>query len=301
MKRKRLPVKMICPIITAFQPDGRLDMPANKAHIERVIAGGVNGILALGSIGEFYAMTSAERMEMAAFVVETVGGRVPVWIGAGDCALQNSKAIIRHSHSIGADAVVVLPPYYMASDQACLYQFFADAAQASQLPLYLYNFPDRTGINLAPETLARLVQAFPHIVGIKDTVDTMSHTRALIQAVQPFRTNFEVYSGFDEYALPNLLAGGSGAICGLNNLIPATFQQLLHGYQARDMAAVATAQAEINRLMPLYACTTPFVQAIKYAVSLKTPAVSPVIRHPMSPLSAEAAATIRALCAGLPC
>ena len=290
---------MICPIITAFQRDGRLDKAANKAHIENIIAGGVNGILALGSIGEFYAMTLAERMEMAAFVVETVGKRVPVWIGAGDCAPENVRLLMRHSHSINADAVVVLPPFYMVSDQACLYQFYADMAQASTLPFYLYNFPDRTGINLAPETLARLAREFPQIAGIKDTVDTLSHTRALIQAVQPFRTDFEVYSGFDEYALPNLLAGGSGAICGLNNLIPATFQRLLRGFQTLDMSAVAAAQADINRLMPLYACSTPFVQAIKYAISLQTPAVSPVTRHPMSPLSEQAAASIRTLCQGM--
>ena len=290
---------MICPIITAFREDGQLDKAANKAHIENVIAGGVDGILALGSIGEFYAMTLTERMEMAAFVVETAGARVPVWIGTGDCAPENVKLLMRYSRDIGADAVVVLPPYYMVSDQACLYQFYADVAQASPLPVYLYNFPDRTGVNLTPETLARLARDFPQIVGIKDTVDTLSHTRALIQAVQPFRADFEVYSGFDEYALPNLLAGGSGAICGLNNLIPETFQHLLRGFQAQDMAAVAAAQADINRLMPLYACTTPFVQAIKYAISLQTPAVSPVTRHPMSPLSEQAAAAIQALCRGL--
>jgi 4-hydroxy-tetrahydrodipicolinate synthase len=293
-------MKMICPIITAFREDGLLDIVANKTHIENVIAGGVDGILALGSIGEFYAMTLAERMEFAAFVVETVGGRVPVWIGVGDCALQNVDVLMRHSYTIGADAVIALSPYYMISDQECLYQFYADIAQAAQLPLYLYNFPDRTGINLAPETLVRLAREFPQIVGIKDTVDTMSHTRALIQAVQPFRADFDVYSGFDEYAIPNLLAGGSGAICGLNNLIPATFQQLLRGFQTRDMAAVTMAQAAINRLMPLYTCTTPFVQAIKYAVSLQTPAVSSIMRHPTAPLSAQAAAAIQALCCGLP-
>ena len=292
-------MKMICPILTAFREDGLLDKAANKAHIENVIAGGVNGILALGSIGEFYAMTLTERMETADFIVETVEGRVPVWIGVGDCSLENVKQMVRHSYHINADAVVVLPPYYMCSDQACLYQFFAEVAHSSQLPMYLYNFPDRTGVNLAPETLVRLAREFPHIVGMKDTVDTLSHTRALIQAVQPFREDFEVYSGFDEYALPNLLAGGSGAICGLNNLIPTTFQRLLHGFQTGDMMAVATAQAEINRLMPLYACTTPFVQAIKYAISLQTPAVNPLIRHPMSPLSKQAEATIQALCSRL--
>ena len=294
-------MKMICPIITAFREDGLIDKVANKSHIENVIAGGVDGILALGSIGEFYAMTLVERMEFAAFVVETVAGRVPVWIGVGDCALQNVEMLMRHSDTIGADAVVALSPYYMVSDQACLYQFYAHIAQVAQLPLYLYNFPDRTGVNLAPETLARLVRAFPQIAGIKDTVDTISHTRALIHAVQPFHADFDVYSGFDEYALPNLMAGGSGAICGLNNLIPATFHQLLRGFQAQDMAAVATAQAAINRLMPLYACTTPFVQAIKYAVSLQTPAVSPLMRHPTAPISASAAAAIQALCRGLPC
>ena len=292
-------MKMICPIITAFREDSQLDKAANEAHIENIISGGVDGILALGSIGEFYAMTLTERMEMAAFIVKTAGGRVPVWIGTGDCAPENVKLLMRHSRDIGADAVVVLPPYYMVSDQACLYQFYADVAQASPLPVYLYNFPDRTGVNLAPETLAKLARDFPQIAGIKDTVDTLSHTRALIQAVQPIRADFEVYSGFDEYALPNLLAGGSGAICGLNNLIPETFQRLLRGFQTQDMAAVTAAQADINRLMPLYACTTPFVQAIKYAISLQTPAVSPVTRHPMSPLSEQAAASIRALCQGM--
>jgi len=292
---------MICPVITAFRDDGLIDTAANRAHIESVIAGGVNGILALGSIGEFYAMTMEERMAFASFAVETAGGRVPVWIGVSDTAPQNVMALMKHSIDIGADAVMALPPYYMASDQACLYHFYAEAAQAARLPLYLYNFPDRTGVSLAPETLARLAREFPQIAGIKDTVDNISHTRALIQAVKPVSAGFEVYSGFDEYALPNLLAGGSGVISGLNNLIPSVFQRLLSGFLARDMDVVLQAQDAINRLMPLYNCTVPFVQAIKYAVSLQTPAVRPVTRHPCSPLTVEAAASINALCPGPQC
>jgi 2-dehydro-3-deoxy-D-pentonate aldolase len=292
-------MKMICPMITAFREDGMIDTNANKAHIENIIAGGINGILAMGSIGEFYAMTLTERIEFASFVVETVAKRVPVWIGVGDTAPQNVTTLMKHSYAIGADAVIALSPYYMISDQACLYRFYAEMARAAQLPLYLYNFPDRTGINLMPETLARLAQEFPQIVGIKDTVDNISHTRALIQTVQTINRNFEVYSGFDEYALPNLMAGGSGVISGFNNLIPSTFQQLLKGFCTQDMTLIQPAQTVINRLMPLYNCTTPFVQAIKYAVSLKEPIVKPVMRHPSTPLSTQAAASIDTLCRGL--
>ncbi len=282
---------MICLMITPFHEDLTIDYDAAAAQIERVIAGGVGGILFLGSIGEFFSLSLAERVAFLKFAIRQTAGRVRVLVGTGDTVYAHTLELMEEARVAGADAAVLVSPYYIGGDQECLYEYYAAAEKASGFPIILYNFPDRTGVSIAPETVKRL-SLLPGIVGIKDTVDNISHTRALFDAVLPSRPEFEIYSGYDEYALVNLMGGGSGVISGMNNLAPEVFRKLLDAYEARDFDLAERMQRRINQLMPLYGMTTPFIQAIKVAVSCLIEGMSPAVRPPCRPLTPETAETI---------
>jgi 4-hydroxy-tetrahydrodipicolinate synthase len=274
-------------MITPFHEDLTIDYAAAAAQIERLIALGVGGILFLGSIGEFFSLTLAERREFLRFAIRQTAGRVRVMVGTGDTVFAHTLELMENARAWGADAAVLVSPYYIGGDQDCVYEYYAAVEKAGGLPIILYNFPDRTGVSIAPETVERLSR-LPGIVGIKDTVDNISHTRALFSAILPARPDFEIYSGYDEYALINLLGGGSGVISGMNNLAPEVFRALLDAYETRDFDLAERMQRRVNAMMPLYAMSTPFIQAIKVAVSRLIDGMSPAMRPPCIPLTAAA-------------
>ena len=163
------------------------------------------------------------------------------------------------------------------------------------MPIMIYNFPDRTSVNLDPQLVLRLAKEFSHVIGIKDTVDGISHTRKLIQIVKKERPDFCVMSGYDEYMVPNLLAGGDGGIGGLTNVIPGVFRDLLAAYEKQDFAAVAAGQAKISVLMNLYDLSSPFIAAIKGGVAAQGVKIATVTKEPSLALQPEQIAAIEKL------
>ena len=241
----------ITPAITVFDKQGKIDAAGNERHINRLIDEGINGLLFLGSIGEFFALTMDEKKEFIDLVVRVVDKRVPVLIGTGGTILAEVIELTNYAQQTGADAVVVISPYYFQLGNEVLYRYYAELAKNTTMPIMIYNFPDRTAVNLDPQLVLRLAKEFSHVIGIKDTVDGISHTRKLIQIVKKERPDFCVMSGYDEYMVPNLLAGGDGVIGGLTNVIPGVFRDLLAAYEKQDFAGVAAGQAKISVLMNL--------------------------------------------------
>jgi len=280
------------PMVTAFDTEGRLDLDANRRIIEHLIAGGVDGILLLGSIGEFFALTADEKRELIRLGVETVARRTALLVGTGGTVVPEVVELTRFARRAGADAAVIISPYYFSLDAESLYRYYAEIASATDLPIVLYNFPDRTATELTCEVVLRLARQFPSIRGIKDTVDSISHTRALIEAVKPQRPDFAVLSGYDEYLAPNLLSGGDGLIGGLSNIVPALHVAMCGALCRGDLRAVAADQKRLNRLMALYTVSQPFVGAIKAAVSLVVDGVCPACRPPAGALSPDQFAAV---------
>ena len=163
------------------------------------------------------------------------------------------------------------------------------------LPVVLYNFPARTGTDLSPELVARLAAAHPNICGIKDTVDTISHTRKVIRAVRKVNPEFSVLSGFDEYYLVNRASGGNGVLCGLTNVEPELFVRLHGAYQAGDFATAIECAKRISSLMAVYDACDLFVSAIKVAVNIKGLPISTAIFDPAIQASDDQKATIEQL------
>ena len=286
---------VLSPIITILDEQGRIDFKGNETHINRLIDNGINGILFLGSIGEFFALSMEEKKEFIKFAIKTVNKRVPVLIGTGGTVQAEVIELTRFAEQAGADAAVVISPYYFKLNTETIYQYYASIARSTSLPIVLYNFPDRTSYDLTPELVLSLVKEFDNIVGIKDTVDNISHTRKMIQLVKTERPDFSVLSGFDEYLIPNLMAGGDGVLCGLTNIIPQVFAGLMNAYAAKDLDGVAVAQAKISLLMNLYDVSQPFIAGIKGAAAATGHPFVPAVKEPATGLTTTQLQTIQEL------
>ncbi|PTV98766.1 4-hydroxy-tetrahydrodipicolinate synthase [Halanaerobium saccharolyticum] len=279
---------IITPTITVFDQDQKIDFKTTEEHIEKLIEAGVNGILFLGSIGEFFAMTSAEKKKLISFAVKTVNKRVPVLVGTGGTAAEDVIELTNFAGAEGADGAAVITPYFFQFNQQTLYNYYSHIAQNTDLDLYIYNFPARSGVNISPETVFELARDYENIVGIKDTMDTISHTRELIQQVKkPLEKDFAVYSGFDEYFLPNLLNGGDGLIGGLSNVAPGLFSDFYSSYQKGDFNKIKELVNKINLMMDIYSISDPFFPAIKKAVSLSGSNLNAVCKEPVGLLTDE--------------
>lgn len=275
------------PVITVLDEHGNIDYSGNEIVINRLIESGVNGLLFLGSIGEFFALSKDEKKEFIRFAIKTVKKRVPVMIGTGGTIEEEVIELTKFAEQEGAAAVVLISPYYFKLNTNTIFRYYANVASRVSLPIMLYNFPERTSADLSSELVLRLAKEFENIVAIKDTVDNISHTRKIIQTVKAYRPDFCVLSGFDEYLIPNLLAGGDGVLCGLTNVAPEIFVEMLKGYASKDFARVAAEQERISILMNLYDVSHPFVAAIKAAVAARGVPILPVVKEPAVSLTQE--------------
>ncbi|MDP4090086.1 MAG: 4-hydroxy-tetrahydrodipicolinate synthase [Bacillota bacterium] len=281
------------PIVTIFNEAGEIDYKGNARVIERLIKAGVDGILFLGSIGEFFSLSLEEKLKFITFAVKTVDKRAKVLIGTGGTVMDEVISLTQYAESEGADAAVLISPYYFNLDDESIYRYYAEAASSVKMPILLYNFPDRTSVNLSPQLIHRLARDFGNIVGIKDTVDNISHTRKVIAEVKADIKEFSIFSGFDEYFIPNLLAGGSGIITGLTNIAPELFVNFYKAFEKNDLQTADEAQKKINILMNLYDISQPFVSSIKTAVSMLVPGISADPRKPFAGCSQEQVEKVR--------
>lgn len=276
---------VITPVITVFNEEGKVDFEGNQAVINSLVDSGVNGLLFLGSIGEFFALTLEEKKEFLRFAIKTVNKKIPVLIGTGGTVVDEVIELTNFAEKEGADAAVVVSPYYFKLNNESIYNYFSQVAMNTKLPLILYNFPDRTGVNIEPQLVLKLAKEYKSIIGIKDTVDNISHTRQLINTVKSELKDFSVFSGFDEYFTANLLAGGNGLIGGLSNIAPQSFAKLFKAYENRDFETLEVLQRYVNKLMGIYAVSDFFIPAIKTAKMLVGFNIKPICKSPAAGLS----------------
>ncbi|MDY3974445.1 dihydrodipicolinate synthase family protein [uncultured Veillonella sp.] len=283
------------PVITIMTDEGKIDYINFEKHINYLADSGLNGLLFLGSIGEFYALTFEEKKELIKFAVNTVNKRCSVIIGIGGNNFTEVKELAKFSESVGADALNIVSPYYFGITDIAAESYFGGVAESTTLPIMLYNFPDRVGKDLTPELVSRLAKMYKNIVAIKDTVDTISHTRKMITAVRSVKPIFSVLSGYDEYYMVNRLSGGNGVLCGLTNVVPEWFVELHKAYEADDIINVKLYGEKISKLMVLYDITDVFIVAIKEAVKAKGLPISSYARIPGTPITSVESERIRSI------
>ena len=234
---------MATAIVTPMTADG-IDYEALGRFLDFQIENGINAIVVMGTTGENATIEYADQKEIIRFTVEKVAKRVPVIAGTGT----NNTAHVLHNTKnaceVGADAILVVTPYYNKATQNGLYQHFKTVADASTVPVILYNVPGRTGCNLLPKTVARLAE-HPNIVGIKEATGNMAQ---MVEIMHLCGDKIDVYSGEDALTVPMMAMGGAGTISVLSNVAPKEAVAMTDACQRGDYATAAKMQAD---LLPL--------------------------------------------------
>jgi 4-hydroxy-tetrahydrodipicolinate synthase len=279
--------RYLTPAVTPLDSQRNLDYEALERLYDHLIDGGIDGILILGSIGEFFALTMEQKKELIRFAVKKINKRVQLIVGATSMIYDEIVEIANFANREGADASMVIPPYYFWLNDQSIEEYYDRLARDCRGKLYIYNFPDRTGYDIAPDVILRLRQKHENIVGVKDTLAGVDHTRRIIDTVKPFYPEFEVYSGFDDNFAHNVLAGGDGCIGGLSNVVPELFHKWVTAFREDDLSMVAEIQQKVDRLMSIYNVGMPFVPYIKKAMQLRGVGVKPYCTIPLPTVTVE--------------
>jgi 4-hydroxy-tetrahydrodipicolinate synthase len=281
-------------LATPFGADGSIDTKLLRSLVDRSVDGGVHGVVACGSTGEFAAMTDAERRLVVETVVEHVAGRVPVVAQTGATSTAQAIELSRHAQDVGASVLMVVAPYYEPLTLAETTDYLRTVAGAVDIPIMLYNLPSATGVNLSPETVGQLAREVENIRYVKDTSADMAQAGRLVHGYGDVVSTFV---GWDSLFLAALTEGTAGVMAGTANVMPAELVSIHDALAADDLGR---ARAEWTRVYPLMDAimSAPFIPAVKAALNaIGFPAGSP--RPPLHALDAESAARIAALAAAV--
>lgn len=284
---------IITPVSTIFDADDNFDSKGMSVLIDFLIESGVNGLLFLGSGGEFSQMTYKQRKEVTEFCISYVDKRVPVLIGTGSNSTKESILLSKHAEEHGADGVIVINPYYWKLSESSLINHFTDISQSTRLPILLYNFPDVTGQDLNAEFIYKLVEKNPNIIGIKETIDCASHIREMILKVKNKYPEFKVFAGFDDYMLSTLQNGGDGAILGSSNFAPELSVNLYKSFTEGNLLEANALQSKLNMLPDIYKLDSPFLSSIKEATYLRGLNISTKVLAPAQKIDVDSIKKIK--------
>jgi 4-hydroxy-tetrahydrodipicolinate synthase len=279
----------ITALVTPFQRGGGFDEKAFRSFVEWQISEGTSGLVPVGTTGESPTLSHDEHRQVVKACVEVAAGRVPVVAGAGSNNTHEAVGLAQYAESVGADAVLVVTPYYNKPSQRGLYAHFAAVAKATKLPIIIYNIPPRSIIDMTPETMGRLAHDFPNIVGVKDA--TGKDERAYEQRATCGK-GFIQLSGEDASALGFNAHGGVGCISVTANVAPRLCAEFQEASLKGDRERALELQ---DRLMPLHRALflEPNPAGPKYALS-RLGRIENVVRTPMVEIEADTAARIDA-------
>ncbi|WP_376092172.1 4-hydroxy-tetrahydrodipicolinate synthase [Roseomonas sp. CCTCC AB2023176] len=275
-------------LITPFTPDGALDEKAFGDFVAWQVSEGTQGLIPVGTTGESPTLSHDEHHRVVAICVEAAAGRVPVIAGTGSNSTEEAISLTRHAKQAGADAALVVTPYYNKPTQEGLYLHFAAIADAVDLPVIIYNIPPRSVVDMTVETMARLAR-HPNIVGVKDATANLTRPLHTKSACGP---DFCQLSGEDHTALAFRAAGGVGCISVTANIAPRALREM---HDAWEDARIADAIAIQDRLTPVHDAmfceTSP--GPVKYAASLLGRSTEHC-RLPLAPVAAAHKDRVRA-------
>ena len=273
-------------LVTPFK-EGKIDEPAYRALIDWQIASGSHGMVPVGTTGESPTLTHEEHRCAIDICIDEARGRVPVIAGAGSNNTAEAIQLARHAESAGADAVLVVTPYYNKPTQEGLYQHFRAVNDAVGIPIFIYNIPPRSVVDMSVDTMKRLSE-LPNIVGVKDATGDVGRISRQRHSIGP---DFIQLSGEDMTALAVMAAGGHGCISVTANIAPGLCAELMEATFKGDWPHALRIQ---DRLTPLHAAifAEPGVNGTKYALSLLG-RIQPETRLPLVPVSEATEALIR--------
>ena len=275
-------------LVTPMLDDGSLDDQALAELIEFHVDAGTDAIVAVGTTGESATLTVPEHAQVIKRIIELVAKRVPVIAGTGANATAEAIELTAHARDAGADACLLVTPYYNKPTQEGLCRHFEAIAAAVAIPQILYNVPGRTSLDMLPETTARLSRV-PNIVGIKEAFGTVERIRTLVELCEP---GFMIVTGDDATAMESILAGAHGDISVTANVVPREMHELCKAARAGDRATAESIEARIGDLhRVLFEESNPI--PVKWALQCMG-RIQGGIRLPLTPLASEYHEPVRA-------
>lgn len=267
--------QVLVALITPFRADGEVDWQATEQHIENCISGGADGIVVTGTTGETSTLTDPEKIKLVEVAKSVSSGRAKVITGGGSNETAHAIELYQASEKAGADGVMIVTPYYNKPTQAGLLTHFRMVADATDLPVILYDIPGRTGVPITYETLLRLAK-HPNILAVKDAKGDFSEVSRVLN-----QTDLMYFSGDDANVLPHLAIGAVGLVGVTANITPAPYRTIIDAVNRGDLAV---ARAEHQRLEPLVRAImthVPGTVAAKYVLHGLGRIGSPRVRLPL--------------------
>lgn len=252
-------------LVTPFDQKGAIDFDALAGIVDHVIEGGVDYLVTLGTTSETPTLSHPERAVVAAFIRDRCAGRVPVVVGMGG---NDTAKLVREIEAFdftGFSAVLSVVPYYNKPTQEGMFRHFRAVAEASPLPVILYNIPGRTGANLAAETTIRIAREVPNVIGIKEASGNIAQIEAIVKGAPE---GFLVISGDDAMVLPLVSIGGHGVISVLANVLPREFARMVHTALDEGVARAKGLEEDFSEICPLL-FTEGSPTGIKTALSVR--------------------------------
>lgn len=255
-----IPKGIIPPVVTPFTEEGTVDFPVYRRVVSHLVEQGIHGMFPLGTTGEFYAVADDEYEALMRCTVEETAGRVPVYAGANHITPKGVIRLIRLAEKAKVDAVSVLTPYFISQSQEELVRYYTEIAEATDLPIIIYNNTPKTNVLVQPETIARLAE-IPNIVAAKDSSTNFSNTLEYIRLTR-HREDFHVLLGTDTHIYAGLCCGATGAIASGANSAPRLLANIYDRFAAGDLPGALEAQ---HRFAPMAAANSlgTFPAAIK--------------------------------------
>lgn len=279
--------KILTAMVTPFDQNGEIDFQATENLINYLIANGTDGLVVSGTTGESPTLSEEEKVELFKFAVKVVDGRIPVIAGTGSYNTKASIELTKQAENAGVDGIMLVAPYYNKPSQEGLYLHFKAIAEATALPIILYNVPGRSIVNISVETVVRLSE-IKNIVAIKEASGNLD---AMAEIIEKTPENFTLYSGDDGLTIPALSIGGAGVISVASHIIGNEMQAMIKKFQIGN---VQEAAQDHRRLLPVMKVlfATPNPTSVKAALNLNGIPVGGV-RLPMTPLNDEQLNTLQ--------
>lgn len=269
-------------LITPFKENGEVSYEKLEELVEEQIAGGTDAIIACGTTGEASTMSHEEHLDVIQYVCEVTKKRIPVIAGAGSNSTDTAVYLSREAEKHGADGLLLVSPYYNKATQNGLKAHFKAVADVVKIPILLYNIPSRTGVNIAPETIADLCLHVPNVVGVKEASGNFSAIADLMNLADG---RVDVYSGNDDQIVPMLSLGGKGVISVLSNIAPAQTHEICEAYFNGDVKRSARLQLSAIPLINALFCEVNPIP-VKAALNLMGKNAGP-LRLPLTEMEPE--------------
>lgn len=245
--------KIFTPAVTILNDDDTINVEGNLAVADHLIAGGVDGMVPLGSTGEFTYFSLEDKKKYLTALSEKVAGKIELLPGVGGLHYRETVELANHVVKLDAvRGVLIINEFYFNMSPDDFYEYYSYMAENIHGRVYVYNYPARTGNSVDADSMARLVKKHKNIVGLKDSVLDFEHTGEIMKKVLPIRHDFEAFSGFDNQLLDNLALGGAGSIGALSNMAPKLWSAWIKANVDKDEAKIAEGKRRIDEMMAFY-------------------------------------------------